>query len=271
VKRPLALLLATSALALMLRAGPAHAEDEPVATDRPDFVESSDVVGKGRLQLETSLAWERDRQGGVKTRLASTPTLLRIGLADTWELRLETDGRMRLRTEDSAITSATVARESGWSDLSVGVKWHQRDGNEEAGTPGLAWLLHLDVDSGSAAFRGQGLRPSLRMVAEWELPGGWSAGVMPGLYRDRDEQGRHFVGAVLAGVIGRSLTERLRGFVEVSGQQLASSRHGGSVVTLDTGLAWQLDRDLQLDFAVFHGVNKNAPDLAWTVGLSARF
>lgn len=248
-------------------AGPARADDEPIATDRPDFVESSDVVGKGRFQLETSLAWERDRTGGVRTRLASTPTLLRIGVGETWELRFETDGRLRLRTEDAGVTT----RERGWSDLSVGVKWHQRDGNEETGTPGLGWLLHVDMDSGSGAFRGQGLRPSLRMVAEWEFAGGWSAGVMPGLYRDRDERGRHFVGAILAGVVGKSLTDQLRAFVELSGQQLASNRHGGSVVTLDAGLAYQLERNLQLDVALSRGINRNAPDLGWTVGLSARF
>lgn len=254
-------------LALFVVASSARAEEEPIATDRPDFVESSDVVGKGRFQIETSLAWERDRAGSVKTRLASTPTLLRIGLGETWELRFETDGRLRLRTEDSGMTT----RERGWSDLSMGLKWHQRDGDEEAGTPGLGWLVHLDMDSGSGAFRGQGVRPSLRFVAEWEFAGGWSAGVMPGIYRDRDEDGRHFTGAILAAVVGKSLTEQLRGFVEVSGQQLASQRHGGSVVTLDAGLAYLLDRNLQVDVALSRGINKNAPDLAWTMGLSARF
>lgn len=254
-------------LALSLATGQARADDDAIATDRPDFVESSDVVGKGRVQIETSLAWERDRQGGVKTRLDATPTLLRLGIGESWELRFETDGRLRQRTTEAGVTT----RERGWSDLSVGIKWHQRDGDEEMRTPGLAWLLHVDADSGSGPFRGEGLRPSLRLVAEWELPGGWSAGVMPGLYRDRNEQGRRFTGAILAGVVGKSLTDQLRAFVEVSGQQLASRRNGGSVVTLDAGLAWLLERNLQLDVAVARGINKNAPDLGWTVGLSARF
>lgn len=264
MKTRAALLQGLLALAL---ASPAWAEDEPIATDRPDFVESSDVVGKGRVQIETSLAWERDRFGGTKARLSSTPTLLRIGLADTWELRLETDGRLRLRSEEAGMTT----RARGWSDLSVGIKWHQRDGDEEAGTPGLGWLLHVDMDSGSGAFRGQGLRPSLRFVAEWEFAGGWSAGLMPGIYRDRNEDGGHFTGAILAGVVGKSLTEQLRAFVEVSGQQLTSARNGGSVVTLDAGLAYLLDRNLQVDMAVSRGINRNAPDLGWTIGLSARF
>lgn len=245
----------------------ARAGDEDIATDRPDFVESSDVVGKGRVQIETSLAWERDRSGSTKTRLSSTPTLLRIGLGETLELRFETDGRLRLSTQENG----TTTRERGWSDLSVGMKWHQRDGDEESGAPGLAWLLHFDLNSGSGQFSGQGVRPSLRFVAEWEFAGGWSAGVMPGLYRDRNEVGGHFTGAMLAAVVGKSLTDRLRAFVELSGQQLASARNGGSVVTFDAGLAWLLDRNLQVDTALSRGINKNAPDFAWTVGLSARF
>lgn len=248
-------------------AGAARAEEEPIATDRPDFVESSDVVGKGRVQLETSLAWERDRQGGVKARLSNTPTLLRVGVSDAWELRLETDGRLRQTTE----VGGTSTRERGWSDLSFGLKWHQRDGDEDAGTPGLGWLFHLDADTGSGAFRGQGVRPSVRMVAEWEFAGGWSLGVMPGLFRDRDEAGRHFTGGILAAVLGKSLNDRTRVFVELSGEQLAPARHGGNVATLDAGVAFLLTRDLQLDAAMSRGLNRNAPDFAWTVGLSARF
>lgn len=255
------------ALLACAMAGAARADDEPIATDRPDFVESSDVVGKGRVQIETSLAWERDRQGGVKTRLSSTPTLLRVGVAEDWELRLETDGRMRLKTEAAGATT----RDRGWSDLSIGVKWHQRDGNEETGAPALGWLVHLDVDTGSGPFRGQGVRPSLRGVAEWEFAGGWSLGVMPGLYRDRDEDGRHFTGGILAAVLGKSLNDKTRVFVEWSGQQLAAARHGGNVTTLDTGISYLLTRDLQVDAALSRGLNRNAPDLAWTVGLSTRF
>lgn len=188
-------------------------------------------------------------------------------MSEAWELRFETDGRLALRNSDAGQTS----RERGWSDLSVGAKWHQRDGDEATGAPGLGWLLHVDLDSGSGPFRGQGLRPSLRMVAEWEFAGGWSLGVMPGLYRDRDAAGQHFVGGILAAVVGKSFTDTLRGFVEISGQQLTTTGHGGSVVTLDAGVAWLLSRDLQLDAAVSRGVNRNAPNLAWTVGISTRF
>lgn len=247
----------------------AHAEDEePLATDRPDFVESSDVVGAGRFQIETSVAFERGKADGAREKLRSTPTLLRIGLGDTLEARIETDGALALRSTDE---NGLTTRDKGRADVSFGLKWHMQDGDEATGRPGIGWLAHVDTDSGSRAFRGKGWRPSLRMVAEWDLPGGHSLGVMPGLYVDRDEAGSRYVGGIAAVVFGKSFTDRLRGFVELSGQQLTSGRHGGNVVTGDVGLAYLLTNSVQIDTAASWGMSKAAPDFGWTIGLSVRF
>jgi len=42
--------------------------EEGIATDRPDFVESSDVVDKGRVQLELGVNLERSRSAGQRGR-----------------------------------------------------------------------------------------------------------------------------------------------------------------------------------------------------------
>ncbi len=245
----------------------ARAADDAIATDRPDVVESSDVVGKGRVQLETSVARERDRRSGTRTRLDSTPSLLRIGVSDTVELRVETEGLLRQRTTTAGVTTT----ERGQADVSLGVKWHVQDDDEASHRPGVAWLLHLDSDSGSAAFRGQGWRPSLRLTAEWALPDGYSLGVMPGLYQDRNDAGRRHVGGILAAVAGKAFTDKARGFVEVAGQQLRSARNGGNVVTFDIGAAYLLSNALQVDAAVSRGLTRQTPDLSWTVGVSLRY
>jgi hypothetical protein len=246
----------------------AHA-DERISTDRPDFVESSDVVGRGRFQLETGVQWERDSSEGVKSRVRTTPTLLRFGVADTLELRVETDGFARSTLDDPG--AGTTRTERGFSDVSLGVKWHVRDGDEAKGTPGVAWLLHLDVDSGSAAFRGQGLRPSLRAVAEWDLPHDMSIGVMPGVVLDRRPDGHRFASGILAVTLGKEWTPAWHSFIEVAGRQLAARRNGGSVVTLDAGVAWIVTNDVQLDLSLARGVTSDAPDLQWGVGFSMRF
>lgn len=246
----------------------AYAEEEALATDRPDFVESSDVVGKGRFQIETSLAFEHGTVDGTRYWLRSTPTLLRIGLSDRLEARLETEGALYLRSTDE---NGLTTRTRGHADLSIGLKWHVQDGDEASGRPGIGWLLHVDTDSGSREFRGEGLRPSLRVVAEWELPHGFSLGVMPGLFVEHNEEGRSYVGGIAAAVLGKSLTDKLRGFVELSGQQLTSSHNGGNVITGDVGLAYLLSNSVQVDTAASWGLSKAAADFGWTVGLSLRF
>jgi hypothetical protein len=246
----------------------ANASDA-IVTDRPDFVESSDVVGRGRVQIETGFSSERNEADGLKTRLRTTPTLLRLGVNESLELRVETDGWARSNTQDTA--TGLTQHERGFSDVALGVKWHMQDGDEARGTPGIAWLLHVDVDSGSSAFRGQGLRPSLRAVAEWDLPQDFSIGVMPGLLLDRADDGHRFAAGILAVTLGKSWTPNWHSFIELAGQRLASAHSGGSVVTFDAGVSHLLTDSVQVDVAVARGLTRWSPDLQWGVGLSVRF
>lgn len=247
------------ALTLLYCGSAVAGDDDTIATDRPDFVESSNVVGKGRIQVETSLAVDRNRDAGVRERTSSTPTLLRVGVGEQTELRIETDGRVRTRMDGQP-------NSSGSADVALGIKWHLVDA---AGTaPSMGLLLHADLPSGSGHLRGDGVRPSARLVAEWELPNDYSLGVMPGLSYESNEQGKRYVNGILGVVVGKELTERLRGFVEIAAPQLARRRDGGTVATFNTGLAYLITPLCQIDTALSRGLNARTPDLSWTVGLS---
>ncbi|MGH6647511.1 transporter [Aquabacterium sp.] len=254
--RPTTLAALTAALLLPLAS---RAEEAAMATDRPDIVESSAVVGLHRFQVETSFASESNKVDGVKTTTRMTPTLLRYGITENTELRLETDGFLR------------DGQDHGFSDVSLGLKWHTHDGDDATGKPAIAWLFHADLDSGSQAFRGHGVRPSVRMVAEWELPHDLSLGIMPGVLRDTNDDGRHFVAGIFAVTLGKSWTDDFRTFVEVAGQQLTSTKNGGAVVTYDAGMAYMLSPTMQIDTAVSIGANHHTPDRLWTVGFSVKF
>lgn len=260
-------MLAAPLLALCLM-GTAQAE-EPLSTDRPDFVESSDVVGKGRVQFETGFVSERNKADGVKERVTTTPTMLRLGLNDTVEFRIATDGFSRLRSEDT--TTGITTRERGYGDLDIGVKWHTMDGDADKGIPAMAWLLHAALDTGSRAFRGDGVRPSLRAVAEWELPHDWSIGVMPGVFVEKNEDGDRYVGGIAAVTVGKSWTDRFKTFFELAGQQLASKKNGGNIATWDTGATYLINNDVQVDVSFSWAATKETPDFAWGVGLAVRF
>ena len=260
-------MLAAPLLALCLM-GTAQAE-EPLSTDRPDFVESSDVVGKGRVQFETGFVSERNKADGIKERVTSTPTMLRLGLNDTMEFRISTDGYSRLRSEDT--TTGITTRERGYNDLNIGIKWHTMDGDADKGIPAMAWLLHADLETGSRAFRGDGVRPSLRAVAEWELPHDWSIGVMPGVFVEKNDDGDRYVGGIAAVTVGKSWTDRFKTFFELAGQQLASKKNGGNIATWDTGATYLINNDVQVDVSFSWAATKETPDFAWGVGLAVRF
>ena len=242
-------------------------DSAPLQTDRPDFVESSNVVGPGRVQVETSVAFERTRREGVTETVGATPTLIRIGTAQDWEVRLETDGYTKQQVQVDA--SGERSRNHGYADLSIGAKWHLRDGDGIA--PSLALLAHADLDSGSAPLRGNGIRPSVRMVAEWELPAGWSVGLMPGFAYEKTDDGRRFYQGIWGMVAGKAWTDRLRTFAEFAAPAIARSRYGATFSTYNVGAAYLLSDDCQVDISMQQGATRNTPDRAWSLGLSTRF
>lgn len=253
---------------LMALPVPSFAE-ESIQTDRPDFVESSNTVGKGVFQIETSFSSSWDKSHDVRSRESSTPTLFRYGIAENWEVRLETDGRMHEVIRDHAAHDTTHA--SDYADYSLGVKWHQQDGDEHAMTPSVGWLFHLDMEGGSGAFRSHKLRPSLRGVAEWELPDDYSFGIMGGLTYGANDAGDRYWAPILGVVAGKSFTEKLRGFIELAGEEIRRDQDGGPQVGLNVGTAYLLTPDVQIDTIVSRGLNEFTADYSLGFGLSMRF
>lgn len=235
-----------------LTTAPAAAQ---LVTDRPDFVESSTTVGTGIVQLETSVAM--DHEGEVDAW--STPTLLRVGFADDWEVRLETAGYLRVGDPSDL---------SGLGDAAIGVKWHVSDGGENR--PTTALLLHADLPVGSDDFRQDGIRPSLRGVAEWELSALLSFGAMAGVRSDRAGPDR-FTSGILAGVLGWGWRDTFRTYTEVALAQIAADEHGGTVAAANIGATLLLDDDTQLDGGISFPISDSASDFAFTIGFSRRF
>lgn len=241
-------------------------DDDTISPDRPDFVESSKVVGKGRVQLETSVAWERQRDDDLHRRTLTTPSLLRVGLNDTLELRIETDGRTVEHDLDPATGAHAIT--AGWADTELGVKWHLAE--QQGNSPSLGLLLHAALPSGSHDLRGHGVRPSLRLSAEWELAGDYSLGLMPGIASDSDDSGARYGYGIFAASLGKDFGDHAHGFAELAAPQIARASHGGTQLFFDTGMSYTLNRDCQVDFAVTHGLNHRTPDLGLAFGLSLR-
>lgn len=238
---------------------------ETIATDRPDTVESSLTVGARRLQLETSIAYEHDREEGISTDTWSMPTLLRYGVSENWELRVETDGPLHERLDRAGGENNA----SGMGDLAIGVKHHleTRDGSPWS----RALLLHLDVPSGDGHWKGHKNRPSARYVAEREIGERGSLGIMPGVVYNTDDNREYYWSGLLAVTSGYSFTDEWRGFLEIASLELGAGHHADFQHSFDGGLAWTLTPDLQLDFVFNLGLSKATSDLLLGSGISLRW
>ena len=232
-----------------------------IATDRPDFVESSLTVPHGAWQLETSLGWLNDESIDV----FSTPTLVRWGFLPALEARLETGLLNWSRAEGAGSPGAEADDDFGLADVALGVKWHATD--EEGLLPSTALLLHVALPTGTRAFRGDGSRPSLRGVGEWSLPHGIGLGAMLGAVYESGTEERFWAG-ILGAVVGKSVAERGRVFAEIAFPLMAGDAHGGNLGLWDFGFSWLLRDDMQVDGAFSLPATDSAPDVLFSFGFS---
>lgn len=243
---------------------------ERIETDGPDFVESAEVVGKNRFQLETSVARTTNRTDTVKERTTTTPTLLRLGVSDTLELRLEGDGATRYVARDNATGETETI--TGTSDTAFGVKWKSHKKEDGTMKPSVAWILHVEPPSGSKAFRRTGTETSLRSAIAWDLPNGYSAGLMPGIKRDRNEdRSNHHWSGILGATVAKNFTDDFRIFVELAYEDIRRGRHGGPVGTANLGTVYMLNQDWLVGGRMEWAITQNTPDQGVVVFLAGRF
>lgn len=92
-----------------------------------------------------------------------------------------------------------------------------------------------------------------------------SLGVMPGIGYERHAGGGF---GILGIVLGKSFTDRLRSFVELSSPRIAGTTDGGTEASATLGMAYLVANNCQIDSAVSRGLNHRTADLSFTVGLS---
>lgn len=240
-----------------------------IDTDGPDFVESSEVVGKGHFQFETGPAIEQDRRAALTRRESHTPTLLRYGLTENIEFRVESDYQSHSRTTNR--NDGSVTTESTRSDTAIGLKWHSHDRDTNTGTPSISWIAHLHLPTGEHGAPTPGVRTSLRSVIGWDLPNNFTAGLMPGLKYDTTADGRRFVSGILGATIGRWWRDDFKTFVELAASQIAHARDGGVIFAWDAGAAYLLNDSWQIGGRFAVAANRNTPRTTLVISLAGKF
>jgi hypothetical protein len=216
-----------------------------LATDRPDFTESSGVVGRGFVQFETGTTLEFDRGGKTMTAPLG---LVRIGVGDRVEIRVSGDG----------FVAARDAR--GVSDMEIGAKvrlLHSEKWGFDA-----AVIPVITVPTGSAAMSSGAYDPTLKLTYAKSLGRGFDLSGNFNVSRVTD--GGDVYGQRAYSVsVGHDLGGNFGAYWEAYGFSQVE-KDGRAAWTLDTGVSRGLGANMQVDVEVGRGLTEAAPD--WFVG-----
>jgi hypothetical protein len=136
-----------------------------LVTDRPGFGESSAVVERGTIQIESGITVQ---QSSPSIREVSAPQVLaRIGVTPRVELRVATDGLIA----DSVRTPHGPVHTHGGSDSELGGKVKLFDA-ARAGID-LALIPYLSLPTASRGFGSDHVDPGFKVAAARDLPHGF--------------------------------------------------------------------------------------------------
>lgn len=218
-----------------------EAQQPSIVADRPGLADGATTVGAGTTQLETGLAIEEDGDS-----LLTLPTLLRLGITDDFELRIE-----------SGVLGFTSG-DQDWAPVAVGFKWRLR----EESVP-LSVLMSVQPPSGGGSLRAGELETSLRIVSDLDLGGGFS--LTPNVGLSLVEGGDPV--AVFAASVERE-TGNAVPFIDFE----LSAGDGDTSAIVDGGVAWIVNAQTQLDVSGGIRVSGTAyPDYFIAAGISRRF
>jgi hypothetical protein len=233
---------------------------EPLVTDRPDFTESSSVVGSGVLQLESGITYSSFQNG---TDVTTIPEILaRWGVAKKLELRFLLPTYSR--------ESGGGGNASGFLSSGVGFKYELAQGGGSGFLGGMeaAVIAATTIPTGTSDLASSKWQPSAALAASWEFAPNVGIGTNLGVARPADDDNRYTT--VWASVaVGVGLNKATSVFFELYGFNREEDR-GPNTATFQTGLVYLFNNDLQADVRVARRLTDRGVDCLAGAGISWR-
>jgi len=235
-----------------------------LSPDRPDKTESPHTVDAGHFQLEMDLAnFSRDRHERVEAWNVA-PFNLKAGLLSNVDFQIVFDNYLYSRNRAEA-----PRVRSGVGDLTTRLKvnlW----GND-GGRTAFALMPFVKFPTHTDSLGNRGTEGGLILPLAIELPGEWGMGLMTevDVLRNGSGGGYHaeFVNSI---TVSHAIVGNLGGYLEFF--SAVSTEHAQDWVgTVDCGLTYKINDDVQLDGGVNVGVSRAAEDINPFVGLTWRF
>lgn len=261
------ILISITVTSLLLTSRALAQDNVYINPDRPGIADGSKVIGARRFQTELGLQKEFRGSGSASEQSLFAPTLLRLGVDDKWEVRIESN-TFTLRRISDPDNGANPNR--GFAPLSLGMKY-QFLGLDDETQPSLGAIVRVFPVSGSRDFRSQHTTGDVRLAADWDISLQWSLNPNVGFAIYEDDQNRRFTTGILAVTLNYNPSKSLNFFID-TGMQSHEREKGKLAAIFDFGVAYLPCRDIQLDFSVGRGTRGTTPPRAFvSLGVSKMF
>ena len=201
-----------------------------LTTDRPDQTESSLVLSKGHIQIETGISIE-DSESNINT-------LFRIGIIDGIEIRINSNYLMNY--------DISVLKKSSFSDFEIGAKFKILD--EDNNRIKIGFLTHLSVPTAPEIFSYNEYGLLSRLLVSHDIKNDSQIGYNIGYNKYNNYDGQF----IYTLVYGKSLGS-FGVFFEIFGEESSNN----SNLNFDSGITYLVDNDKQLDLSIGRGLNSD--------------
>ncbi|MDG2499618.1 MAG: transporter [Flavobacteriaceae bacterium] len=201
-----------------------------LTSERPDQTESSLVLSKGHVQIETGISIE-DSESNINT-------LFRIGIIDGIEMRLNSN---YLINDD-----ISNLKKSSFSDFEIGAKFKILD--EDNNRIKIGFLTHLSVPTAPEIFSYNEYGLLSRLLVSHDIKNDSQIGYNIGYNKYNNYDGQF----IYTLVYGKSLGS-FGVFFEIFGEESSNN----SNLNFDSGITYLVDNDKQLDLSIGRGLNSD--------------
>ena len=239
-----------------------------LSPDRPDKTECPYTVDAGHFQLEMDFAnYTADDTDGVRTRAWNVaPFNAKVGLLNNVDLQLVYDNYLHVRTGDRLGRTAT---QSGFGDVTTRLKinlW----GND-SGQTAFGILPFVKFPTSTDHLGNNSVEGGMILPLAVKLPGDWDMGLeLAGSENRNDESPGHHGEFIESVTFDHRIIGKLSGYGEFFSD--ISTRGGpGWIGTVDVGLEYLANENVQLDCGGNFGVTPAADDVNVFSGITVRF
>jgi hypothetical protein len=248
---------------------PATAQtDDAINPDRPGIADGSAVIGRGRVQVETAFQQEFRGEGGLTERRYFLPTLLRAGVSDRWEVRIESNTFTQV---DVRAAGAMNTRTSALAPVSVGLKFQFQDSTGSR-RPSVGTIVRVFPSSGTGTQHTNHATGDVRLAADWDVTPILSLNPNVGVALYEGDRNQTFTAGLFALTLNVFYgAKTINPFVDL-GVQTSEAPASASSVIVDGGVAYLPGRNIQIDVSVGDGAHGHTPPHPFfSLGMSFRF